>query len=171
MKTYKISLFVLAAVVCSLQVNACCSCTGKTCPPGYAYNPFACSCLRIVRQSKTWYEAKAFCEAAGEYLAVLDCVESINWYKNLRMTDPDWKSSWAWIGGRKTGGKWQWFGRDQKDIILGDWEQVQPSPNANNYCVQTFDHTRSSSGSNWENFKWDDYSCSASIAAFVCEKF
>ena len=61
---------------------------GIACPAGYAYNPFACSCLRIIRERKTWDEAKAYCEAAGEYLAVLDSVESINWYKNLRMTNP-----------------------------------------------------------------------------------
>ncbi|XP_067941321.1 C-type lectin domain family 17, member A-like [Watersipora subatra] len=169
MKTYMISIFVVAATVSSIQVNAYCS--GIACPTGYAYNPFACSCLRIIRERKTWDEAKAYCEGAGEYLAVLDSVESINWYKNLRMTDPDWRSSWAWIGGKKTGGKWQWFGRDQKDILLGDWEQTQPSPNLDDYCIHTFDGGRASNGFIAENFKWDDITCTSTPQAFVCEKF
>lgn len=57
------------------------------CPLGYELNPFTCTCYGLVSHLKNWHEAKAYCERTPNYkLAVLDSVETILWFKNLRMT-------------------------------------------------------------------------------------
>jgi hypothetical protein len=57
------------------------------CPSGYTHNPIEDTCLRLVKQTKSWYDAKADCERSGEYLLVLDGVDSANWFEHLRRTN------------------------------------------------------------------------------------
>lgn len=56
------------------------------CEAGSTLNPYTNTCLRPVTDKKTWDDAKAFCEAAGEYLAVLEDVNSVNWFEHIRRT-------------------------------------------------------------------------------------
>jgi len=56
------------------------------CRPGYLYNPFSTTCVRIVNRKQTWNQAKQWCEAAGESMLVLEKVEEIFWFNNMRET-------------------------------------------------------------------------------------
>ena len=61
-----------------------------TCPDsgGYEYNPFSDSCFRVIDEDKDWDEAVTACADDGEYLAVLDTLETKAWFKHLRHTKP-----------------------------------------------------------------------------------
>ena len=79
-----------------------------------------------------------------------------------------WRSNgWLWIAGKSVSGKWMWFGRATGEILVADWEQIQPD--SSNGCLQVFDENRASPNRVWENYKWDDTSCGAQ-RKFVCEK-
>lgn len=54
------------------------------CEAGYEFNPFSNSCLRFVRTPKPWHDANQVCRNAGEQLAVLNDLNSIYWFRNLR---------------------------------------------------------------------------------------
>ena len=79
-----------------------------------------------------------------------------------------WKSNGLlWVAGKKSGGVWKWFGRATGQIILADWEQIQPDGSGD--CMQIFNGNRASTNNVFENYKWDDTSCNAK-KSFVCEK-
>ena len=79
-----------------------------------------------------------------------------------------WKNRSVWIGGQRSSGNWRWHGRVNSEIVLSDWEQVQPDPNRDGYCLQVFGDKRAGNG-RFENYKWDDTPCSGRNW-FVCEK-
>lgn len=59
------------------------------CPNGYLKNPFERTCLRVINEQLSWDEAKAKCEETpGQYLAVLDGVDALNWFEHIRRTEP-----------------------------------------------------------------------------------
>ena len=58
-----------------------------TCPQDYELNPFSMTCFRVLTTPANWDNAKAACEGAGEFLAVFDTVDSIEWFKFLRHTN------------------------------------------------------------------------------------
>lgn len=58
------------------------------CPSGYEFNPFSNTCFKLVTGAKkSWDDAEADCQASGGDLAVFDTVESIQWLRNLRLTN------------------------------------------------------------------------------------
>lgn len=58
-----------------------------TCPLGYELNPFTCTCYGLVDLPQNWYNAKAYCERVpNRKIAVFGSPESVQWFKNLRMT-------------------------------------------------------------------------------------
>lgn len=51
------------------------------CSSGYQRNPYSNTCIRIVRISKNWNDAKSYCENAGEKLATFDTIEDATWLR------------------------------------------------------------------------------------------
>ena len=75
---------------------------------------------------------------------------------------------WLWLAGKRTNGIWRWYGKTTGQILVADWEQVQPD-GGDNFCLQVFDRRRANSRKVWENYRWDDTPCGKS-QNFVCEK-
>lgn len=57
-----------------------------TCATGYKLNPYRDTCIRFVRESLSWFDAKATCEKSGEFLATFDTVESASWVRHQQLT-------------------------------------------------------------------------------------
>lgn len=62
-------------------------CSVLACSGDYVLNPISNTCIRLVQKYLTYAEAKADCEAAGEYLAVFPTVDSVQWLLKF-MNDP-----------------------------------------------------------------------------------
>jgi len=54
------------------------------CKPGYLYNPFSTTCVRIVNINQTWNGTKQWCGAAGEHMLVFETADEIAWFNNAR---------------------------------------------------------------------------------------
>ena len=51
------------------------------CSIGYMHNPYSNTCVRLVQIYKSWYDAKSYCEAAGEHLATFNCIHDAAWLR------------------------------------------------------------------------------------------
>ena len=48
-------------------------------------NPFSNTCMQQVRLSKTYAQAKAYCEIKGEYLATFGSVDAAAWLRQQQI--------------------------------------------------------------------------------------
>ena len=56
------------------------------CPANYTRNPFANTCIRLVKTAKSWADARDHCELSGELFATFATWESAQWFVHLRKT-------------------------------------------------------------------------------------
>ncbi|XP_067947369.1 C-type lectin domain family 10 member A-like [Watersipora subatra] len=110
------------------------------CPSSYTRNPHSKTCIRHFELSKTWSEAKQYCEARGEYLATFETLESSVWFVNLRKTDSAWSSGYEiWVGGQYVSGKWRWRGKTNALADTVYWGRGEPTGRGE-YCVSSYEH-------------------------------
>ena len=51
-----------------------------TCPPDCRFNPYALTCVKLVKHQKRWSEAKLHCEQTeGDFLMTLATTQSAMW--------------------------------------------------------------------------------------------
>uniref|UniRef100_A0A194AMS9 C-type lectin domain-containing protein n=1 Tax=Pinctada fucata TaxID=50426 RepID=A0A194AMS9_PINFU len=132
----------------------------KGCDPGWL--PYGDHCYFMVKQKKTWYDAKSNCDSMGSYLVRVDDIEENEWIKiqirsTVRMA--------TWTGGVDFGheGKWKWES-DGKSVAVQGFLRRQPD-NAGNkeHCLEF--HGSGSVAS----YKWNDRSCDYKTYS-LCEK-
>ncbi|KAF6018994.1 hypothetical protein EB796_022693 [Bugula neritina] len=69
----------------------------------------------------------------------------------------------VWISGKKLDNEpWKWHGRSLENIVLGDWDHLQPNGNTSfpGSCILVLDAPK---------YTWDDYGC-YSLQRYVCER-
>ncbi|XP_067944537.1 uncharacterized protein [Watersipora subatra] len=126
------------------------------CPLNYVRNPYSNTCLVLVAKRETYYSAREFCEARGEYLATFETIESSVWFMNLRRTLA-WKDSpLVIIGAHRENGPWKWTGKvtGLADTLV--WGDGKPDRNTRENCVASVP-------------VFADYNCYESHH-FVCEQ-
>ena len=57
------------------------------CPDPYKYSPCSQTCVRLENQSKSWSEAKQYCESADEHLITFGTPKAAKWLIYVLQTD------------------------------------------------------------------------------------
>ncbi|XP_067947370.1 C-type lectin Cal-like [Watersipora subatra] len=109
-----------------------------SCPNSYVRNPYSNTCIGLISQSKSWEDAKNYCENRGEYLATFETLESIFWFVNLRKTHSGWSfDSEVWMGAQKINDVWKWQGKSTGLADTLYWATEEPN-DSDEYCLTTF---------------------------------
>ncbi|KAF6028549.1 hypothetical protein EB796_013139 [Bugula neritina] len=138
--------------VLSLLIITLCRANSKAnyrCPPEYIHYSDMDICLRLSEDTANWEGARLTCENNGETLLALDNLRLINWFKTLRARNP-------------YNEPWKWHGRSLENIVLGDWDHLQPNGNASfpGSCISVLGAPK---------YTWDDNGC-YSLQRYVCER-
>lgn len=152
------------ALVFTNTVNAASDCAGL----GDAYTNDATSGHCYFRENSTvnWTTAKANCEAAGGYLAIIsserenDLVQAlvfgVNW---IGATDADTEGVWKWLDNDLEGATF-WSGAAAGSPVNGaytDWDPIEPNDFFGEDCGAT------------SSSLWGDRNCSTENLGYICE--
>ncbi|XP_074543103.1 uncharacterized protein LOC141803107 [Halichoeres trimaculatus] len=131
------------------------------CPPDWLL--FNSSCYLISRNSRSWPEAKSYCESQGGYLAIIHTAEEQTFLWDL-LPRGHWNSYWFGITDGDTEDVWKWV--DDTVLVGGFWEVGEPNNHINEDCgyiVKTRKLERVAIRS------WYDAPCGMYLP-FICEK-
>jgi len=126
-----------------------------------------------ISQSKTWNEAKSYCESLGGYLATIISAEEQAAVYNL-IADGD--KNVYWIGGYLTGDGWVWVTGEQ--WMYTNWALGEPNDQGGNEsCTQMYrknNYDGTNSAGKWNDIVrtgWDDTTGFFSLknTGFICE--
>merc|ERR1711902_7886 len=116
-------------------------------------------CYYWSNNTKTWYEAEAFCHQENGHLATITS-EAINQYVLEGMNSRGLSN--AWMGGTDIDeeGTWKWT--DSSPFEFTFWHSGEPNNSGGNqHCMTQWNHG--------QKIKWDDRRCSNSLT-FLCSK-
>ena len=105
---------------------------------------------------RSWKEAREFCEANHEGLAVINNIEEYESLKTvLQGANID---SNIWIGGTRVRDQWEWVTKGGPNMIMtwAKWAPGEPRGYEGMNCLQL-----------WSNYQYDDIYCS-SKKSFAC---
>lgn len=124
---------------------------------------FNTSCYLISRNSRSWPEAKSYCESEGAHLAIIHTADEQTFLWE-RLPRGHWNSYWFGITDAQTEDEWQWV--DGTPLVGGFWEDGEPNNHINEDCgyiVKTTVLERVAVRS------WYDAPCSMDLP-YICEK-
>lgn len=124
---------------------------------------FSSSCYLISRNSRSWAEAKSYCESQGAHLAIIHTADEQTFLWE-RLPRGHWNAYWFGITDAQTEDKWKWV--DGTPLVGGFWEVGEPNNHINEDCgyiVKTQVLERVAIRS------WYDAPCSMYLP-YICEK-
>lgn len=124
---------------------------------------FNSSCYLVSRNSRSWPEAKSYCESEGAHLAIIHTADEQTFLWE-RLPRGHWNAYWFGITDDQTEDEWKWV--DGTPLVRGFWEIGEPNNHINEDCgyiVKTQVLERVAVRS------WYDAPCSMYLP-YICEK-
>ncbi|XP_008057679.1 C-type lectin domain family 17, member A [Carlito syrichta] len=126
-------------------------CSGITCPEGWL--PFECTCYYFSPSTRSWDEAREFCQDNFSHLVIVSSFAEQNFLAKAH--DSPWMY-WLGLSDRDQEGDWRWL--DGSPVTLSFWEPEEPNNINNEDCA-----SMNRGGT------WNDLSC-FKTAHWICER-
>jgi len=133
-------------------------CETDTCPPGFVVHAESCYYVANTSSAPTWNSSRRFCQNLTADLAVIKSEDENRFvYDLLRNTVG---ARYAWIGlHRKADNEFYWLDDRPANRSYQKWNDGEPNDQGD---VEDCGHLL-------VNGKWNDISCSKSIAVAICQ--
>ncbi|XP_016075153.1 PREDICTED: C-type lectin domain family 17, member A [Miniopterus natalensis] len=134
-----------------VELRGLLDCTRVTCPEGWL--PFEGKCYYFSTNTKSWDEARKFCQENYSHLVIISSIAEQNFVSKAHRSP---RVHWLGLSDREHEGKWKWL--DGSPVTLSFWEPEEPNNVNDEDCV-----SMNKGGT------WNDLSCNKATY-WICER-
>ncbi|KAM6149038.1 LOW QUALITY PROTEIN: C-type lectin domain family 17, member A [Erethizon dorsatum] len=134
-----------------LELRGLLECTKVTCPDGWL--PFESKCYYFSPRTKSWDDARKFCQENYSHLVIIDSPAEHNFVVKAHGSP---RVYWLGLNDKDREGDWRWL--DGSPVTLSFWDPQEPNNLAEEDCA-----SMNRGGT------WNDLAC-AKTAYWICER-
>ncbi|XP_015422979.1 PREDICTED: C-type lectin domain family 17, member A isoform X2 [Myotis davidii] len=134
-----------------MELRGLLDCARVTCPEGWL--PFKGKCYYFSPNTKSWDEARKFCQENYSHLVIISSMDEQNFVVKAHGSP---RVYWLGLSDREQEGDWKWL--DGSPVTLSFWEPEEPNNLNDEDCVSM---TRQGT--------WNDLSCNKATY-WICER-
>ncbi|XP_073910034.1 C-type lectin domain family 17, member A [Castor canadensis] len=134
-----------------VELRGLLDCSRVTCPDGWV--PFEGKCYYFSSNTKSWDDARSFCQESYSHLVIIDSFAEHNF---VTKTHGSPRVYWLGLNDKEREGDWRWL--DGSPVTLSFWDPQEPNNIQNEDCA-----SMNKGGT------WNDLSC-AKTTYWICER-
>ncbi|XP_006100401.1 C-type lectin domain family 17, member A [Myotis lucifugus] len=134
-----------------MELRGLLDCARVTCPEGWL--PFQGKCYYFSPNTKSWDEARKFCQENYSHLVIISSIDEQNFVVKAHGSP---RVHWLGLSDREHEGDWKWL--DGSPVTLSFWEPEEPNNLNDEDCV-----------SMTKQGTWNDLSCNKATY-WICER-
>ncbi|XP_070272258.1 C-type lectin domain family 17, member A isoform X5 [Myotis yumanensis] len=134
-----------------MELRGLLDCARVTCPEGWL--PFQGKCYYFSRNTKSWDEARKFCQENYSHLVIISSIDEQNFVVKAHGSP---RVHWLGLSDREHEGDWKWL--DGSPVTLSFWEPEEPNNMDDEDCVSLT-----------KQGTWNDLSCNKATY-WICER-
>ncbi|XP_036158664.1 C-type lectin domain family 17, member A isoform X2 [Myotis myotis] len=134
-----------------MELRGLLDCARVTCPEGWL--PFKGKCYYFSPNTKSWDEARKFCQENYSHLVIISSMDEQNFVVKAHGSP---RVHWLGLSDREQEGDWKWL--DGSPVTLSFWEPEEPNNLNDEDCV-----------SMTKQGTWNDLSCNKATY-WICER-
>ncbi|EPQ07510.1 C-type lectin domain family 17, member A [Myotis brandtii] len=134
-----------------MELRGLVDCARVTCPEGWL--PFEGKCYYFSPNTKSWDEARKFCQENYSHLVIISSIDEQNFVVKAHGSP---RVHWLGLSDREHEGDWKWL--DGSPVTLSFWEPEEPNNLNDEDCV-----------SMTKQGTWNDLSCNKATY-WICER-
>ncbi|XP_013367691.1 PREDICTED: C-type lectin domain family 17, member A isoform X2 [Chinchilla lanigera] len=134
-----------------VELQGLLKCTRVTCPDNWL--PFESKCYYFSPSTKSWDNARKFCQENYSHLVIIDSLAEHNFVATAHGSS---RTYWLGLNDKEREGDWRWL--DGSPVTLSFWEPQEPNNNLGEDCA-----SMNKGGT------WNDLSCTKTTY-WICER-